>query len=231
MIKKISLLIILFIMLILFIQMQFDLKGYLNYFSHEYFLSHTYKDTASSNIVTGIYLDYRLFDSIFEASILLIVVSGIVYMTTKEGEENERVFIFEKVKISNLLTILSRVLYPFMLMFGVYIIIHGHLSPGGGFQGGAILATAVLITYYIDPDKITKFSLIIFLEKLLFISILIISSLSLLTKNVLFTNFIPNQTSNTYRSIFLILLNLLIGIKVSLGLVSIFSSFLKEGRS
>jgi len=34
---------------------------------------------------------------------------------------------------------------PFVLVFGFYIVIHGHLTPGGGFQGGAVIATAFVL--------------------------------------------------------------------------------------
>lgn len=34
---------------------------------------------------------------------------------------------------------------PFIITFGIYIIIHGHLTPGGGFQGGAVLATSIAL--------------------------------------------------------------------------------------
>lgn len=37
----------------------------------------------------------------------------------------------------------SRLLFPFMFLFGIYVIIHGHLTPGGGFPGGVIIATSV----------------------------------------------------------------------------------------
>jgi len=39
----------------------------------------------------------------------------------------------------------SRVLLPFIVLTGVYIILHGHLSPGGGFPGGVVIATAVFV--------------------------------------------------------------------------------------
>ena len=39
----------------------------------------------------------------------------------------------------------SRALVPFMVLFAVYVVIHGHDSPGGGFQGGVILAAAILL--------------------------------------------------------------------------------------
>lgn len=134
------------------------------------------------------------------------------------------------MKTSPILICACRILYPFMLLFGFYVIINGHNSPGGGFQGGAILATAILITFFIDPEKITNLNFLIKLEKISFIGILIISSISLFTRGVLFTNFIALRDIN-FKSIFLVLLNLFIGIKVALGLVAIFSTFINEGRS
>lgn len=134
------------------------------------------------------------------------------------------------MKNSPILICVCRILYPFMLLFGFYVIINGHNSPGGGFQGGAILSTAILVTFFIDSEKITNLSFLINLEKLAFIGILIIASVSLFTKGVLFTNFISSNYINL-KSIFLVLLNLFIGVKVALGLVAIFSTFIDEGRS
>lgn len=134
------------------------------------------------------------------------------------------------MKISPILICACRILYPFMLLFGFYVVINGHNSPGGGFQGGAILATAILITFFIDSEKITNLNYLIKLEKLSFIGILTISSISLFTKGALFTNFIGSNNINL-KSTFLVLLNMFIGVKVALGLVAIFSTFIDEGRS
>lgn len=41
--------------------------------------------------------------------------------------------------------VVSRAMVPFILLFGIYVISHGHYSPGGGFQGGVILATGVIL--------------------------------------------------------------------------------------
>lgn len=53
-------------------------------------------------------------------------------------------------EMSKIVEITANVLYPFALTFGIYVIIHGHLTPGGGFQGGAIVASAftMLIVAY-----------------------------------------------------------------------------------
>jgi multicomponent Na+:H+ antiporter subunit B len=42
---------------------------------------------------------------------------------------------------------ISRLLFPFMVLFGVYIILHGHLTPGGGFQGGVIIAASFVMLW------------------------------------------------------------------------------------
>lgn len=39
----------------------------------------------------------------------------------------------------------SRLLSPYIMVFGWYVIFHGHYSPGGGFQGGALLAASILL--------------------------------------------------------------------------------------
>ncbi|MTI48470.1 MnhB domain-containing protein [Sporosalibacterium faouarense] len=134
------------------------------------------------------------------------------------------------MKTSDILICISRLLFPFILLYGFYIIINGHLTPGGGFQGGAILATAILISYFIYPEKIRDLNLLIKLEKYVFMVILIIASISLFTKGEIFTSFISIEKSNSFKSLFLIILNLFIGIKVSTGLILIFSTFIEEGK-
>jgi multicomponent Na+:H+ antiporter subunit B len=40
---------------------------------------------------------------------------------------------------------IAAVFYPFCLVFGLYVVLHGHLTPGGGFQGGAVMATGAAL--------------------------------------------------------------------------------------
>ncbi len=52
---------------------------------------------------------------------------------------------------------LSRLLTPFIQLFGLYVIMHGHSSPGGGFQGGVILgASFILIAISHGKDEVEK---------------------------------------------------------------------------
>ncbi len=54
--------------------------------SHAYYVENGLEETSSKNLVTAIYLDYRLFDSFFEASILLVAVTGIAFMAIKDED-------------------------------------------------------------------------------------------------------------------------------------------------
>lgn len=84
MIRKIGLCILLLGILAAFSSAAFEVEALRNNYSWDYYVSKGYEDTGSKNLVTGIYLDYRLFDSIFEASILLISVTGIMFITKKD---------------------------------------------------------------------------------------------------------------------------------------------------
>lgn len=50
----------------------------------------------------------------------------------------------------------SRLLSPYIMVFGWYVIFHGHYSPGGGFQGGALLAASILLMRVAGGRKISR---------------------------------------------------------------------------
>ncbi|MHC1625841.1 MAG: MnhB domain-containing protein [Methanoculleaceae archaeon] len=49
------------------------------------------------------------------------------------------------MSMSKIVRTVADILFPFIMIFGFYIVIHGHLTPGGGFQGGAVIATGVIL--------------------------------------------------------------------------------------
>jgi multicomponent Na+:H+ antiporter subunit B len=48
-------------------------------------------------------------------------------------------------KSNPIISLVSRVVSPYIMLFALYVIFHGHYSPGGGFQGGTLLAAALLL--------------------------------------------------------------------------------------
>jgi len=62
--------------------------------------------------------------------------------------------------MSRIVRTTANVLLPFILIYGFYIVMHGHLTPGGGFQGGAVIATGIVLLFaaysYTDlKEKVT----------------------------------------------------------------------------
>ncbi len=53
---------------------------------YTYITSNFYSDTGSINAVTAIYLDYRVFDTLFETLLLLVSVIGIIYFSRHKGD-------------------------------------------------------------------------------------------------------------------------------------------------
>ena len=131
---------------------------------------------------------------------------------------------------SKILITISRFLFPFVILFGIYIIVNGDLSVGGGFQGGVVIASSYLIYYIIVEEHAFPLSKMIKVDKYFYILIPIFIYLSFFTKGELFTNFFPDDYSMDIRRIYLIILNLLIGIKVALGFISVLYIFLEEGN-
>ncbi len=116
-----------------------------------------------------------------------------------------------------LLRIVSRFILPFVLLFGVYIVLNGDLSPGGGFQGGVVLASSFILLYFIGDVNKLNTSKIIRLEKMLFLVLVILTFLSRV------------DSINVHHVLYLVALNTIIGIKVTLGIGAIIMIFLEEG--
>ncbi|MCT4585345.1 MAG: MnhB domain-containing protein [Peptostreptococcaceae bacterium] len=114
---------------------------------------------------------------------------------------------------SKIIRLVLKLLFPFMVLFGIYLIWGGNKAPGGGFQGGAILATTFISSYlfldwrYLDKYKIEKY------EKLIYIIIVMI--------------FMFMCFSDDFRPAFIIILNILIALKVSFAFTTIVADFLE----
>ncbi|MEJ6950853.1 hydrogen gas-evolving membrane-bound hydrogenase subunit E [Natronospora cellulosivora (SeqCode)] len=133
-----SVLLVLFA-LILFSLSAFPLQEIFPGSTAEHIIKSAVEETASLNLVTAILYDYRAFDSLGESTVIFSAVSAIVLILS-----------FKQLPVSSkgLSFIVKRtfaLLTPFIFLFGLYIITHGHLSPGGGFQGGVILGSISII--------------------------------------------------------------------------------------
>lgn len=110
-------------------------------------------------------------------------------------------------------TILDEVigfLYPFILLLGFYMILHGHRHPGGGFQGGTILAALFIARYIIFPVNTMNSERMHAVQRTFLALILVIPCV------VLFTGLLNRFPD--YRTLYLMVMNILIGLQVGLEL-------------
>lgn len=119
-------------------------------------------DTGAVNIVTGMILDYRAFDTLGESNVLFIATCTVFILLRmdkksqkREEEDNDSLY---EPKDDIILQKVAFFLVPMIIIFGIYVILNGHLSPGGGFSGGAIIGSALIL--YVNAfgfEKIERF--------------------------------------------------------------------------
>jgi len=129
--------------------------------------------------------------------------------------------------------IISEIVKGFIILFGIYIILQGHLSPGGGFAGGVIIAAAfVLITLAFGQERENKeFSKkgSLILDELGIMLFLLIALIGyMIYGQPFFSNFIhkmyPGYSFHIISSGIILICNIAIGIKVGASLFKIFSA-------
>jgi len=193
----------------------------------DHYINEGIEETGAANIVTSVVVNYRSLDTLGEVTILFLAAIGLgaVLATTirKEDRDTE--------KSSLMLFTGCKFLFPFILLFGAYIFIHGHLTPGGGFQGGAIIASAFLLMYLgcHNEKRINETGIIISesLGGLVFVIIGLIG-LAVGTHHFL-NNFMPKGEFNTLLSAGIIpIIYIAIGFKVGSELSRIIDQLMEE---
>lgn len=116
-----------------------------------------------------------------------------------------------------------QLLIPILILLAGYLIINGPYSPGGGFQGGAALAVILISHYLIKPKEEVNPQTLENLEKLIFIVFVISVTLYIIME--------LNQMFPQFYVAYLIVMNILLGIKVFCGLSIMFLYFVLEDRS
>jgi len=130
-------------------------------------------------------------------------------------------------RISPIVKIFTRKLFPFILLYGCYLISHGHLTPGGGFQGGVIFGSAIILLGLVEGVKLTEnrfkedfLSLTKNIGMLIFI---LLGFVGMFLGYSFLSDFLPRGEVGTVPSAgFILFLNLTIGFMVGTGIAVIF---------
>ena len=115
------------------------------------------QETGAVNIVTGMILDYRAFDTLGESSVLFTAAMVVLFLLRKDKNshkysqlaqsmhENPHSDTYYEPKNDVILQKTAVILVPIVLLTGIYVVLNGHLSPGGGLPGGAIMGAGLIL--------------------------------------------------------------------------------------
>ena len=182
-------------------------------------------ESGPANIVTAIVADYRSFDTLGEITVLFVSSLGVALLLgTPNSKRMELDF-----KPNFMLRVGSRALFGIILMTGVFITIHGHLTPGGGFPGGTMIASSLLLLYLADDTfraKVTGFKILESFAGSLYV---IIGLVGLFAFDYFLVNFLNNGVlGDLFSSGIVPVIYVLIGLKVGSEITGIIDHFLTE---
>jgi multicomponent Na+:H+ antiporter subunit B len=116
-----------------------------------YYIENSIRNTHVPNLVTSVLADYRGFDTLLETTVVFIACIAIYSILRVDkakletGEPAAAPVPRYDPGDSLIVRQASRFMVPFMQLFALYVIAHGHYSPGGGFQGGVILGASLIL--------------------------------------------------------------------------------------
>jgi multicomponent Na+:H+ antiporter subunit B len=136
-----------------------------------FYLNKSPQDLKVANTITAIVVNFRGFDTLGEVTVLFLAATGlasILYRKEEEEEEENIKHFAHRLNLpsSSLVRTGAKILFPLLLLLGIYVFIHGHLTPGGGFQGGAIIATGFLLMLISYKGFQTNHKVMVWLESL-----------------------------------------------------------------
>ena len=197
-----------------------------------YYLKQSPETLQTANSITAIVVNFRGFDTLGEVTVLFLAATGLASILYRKEEEDEVEVERVSLPSSSLVRTGAKILFPLMLLLGIYVFIHGHLTPGGGFQGGAIIATGFLLMLITYKHFETNHNVMVWLESLAGLAFVAVGLYGLFVYGSFLQNTHSVGTLNDLISGGLIpLIYIFIGIKVGTELTNILDILLKIKKS
>jgi multicomponent Na+:H+ antiporter subunit B len=184
-----------------------------------------------TNVVSAVVFDYRGVDTLGEEFILFSAALGVALLLrearTEERRRPEDAIRSEAVRLAGIGLAIA------LLVMGLYVVAHGYLTPGGGFQGGVVLASALALVYlageYGAFRRLTPAPALDLVKGTGAGGYAVIGIVSLLLGTAYLHNFGPLGTTGTLASGGTIaMLNFASALEVAAAFLLIFSEFLQE---
>lgn len=181
-------------------------------------------EDGAANTVAAIVVDYRSFDTLGEVTVLFISSLGVAFLSGGFGKT-----IRLKHKPGFILRYGARFVFGIILVFGAYMFLHGHITPGGGFPGGAIIAASALVLSLAGEMSGEKMKAFKILEGAAGSLYVLTGIVGLYMAGFFMQNVLPSGiVGHLFSAGIMPLIYLLIGLKVGSELTGILDYFLRE---
>jgi multicomponent Na+:H+ antiporter subunit B len=189
----------------------------------------------ATDVINAINYDYRGFDTLGEEFILFTAVLGVLMLLRREsGEKSGSTgVVHERKQLSRTLRVVNIPAVLITALFGFYIGLHGQLTPGGGFQAGVILASALLLVYLAEDTRafarITSHSAVEIIEALGAGVYALLGVAPLAFGVPLLTNILPlGQTGDVFSSGNIALISACVCVGVAAAFLLVLFTYLQE---
>lgn len=111
------------------------------------YITETFPETSVPNMVTAVLADYRGYDTMFETVVIFTAGIAIIAILRRYGPKDKVVpeqKLYKK-EPDLIVETTCRLMIPVIQLFALYVVAHGHHSPGGGFQGGVIFGASFIL--------------------------------------------------------------------------------------
>ncbi len=195
------------------------------------------QETGIPNIVTSILASYRGYDTLGEAFVIFAAGLGVLallgFLSDGSGREYWQFEDTANLRHHAVLHVISKILIPLILLYGLYVQFHGEYSPGGGFQAGVIFAVAfILYALVYGLEAAYKIMSPVVLRYMMVIGVLIYGGTGVLCL-ILGGNYLDYGVLNDYpkhgQHIGIILVELGVGVTVASVMMTLFFTF--SGRA
>lgn len=181
-------------------------------------------EDGSANMVSSIVVNYRSFDTLGEVSVLFVASLGVALLLG--GGQSP---IGYRFKPNFMLKVGARMVFGFVVLLGVFMMSHGHLTPGGGFPGGSLIAAAILLLYLSDETYRMNLMAYKVTESLAGTVYVLIGLGGLLSMGYFLSNFLDTGIIGTLFSAGILpIVYVLIGLKVGAELTGVLNNFGNE---
>ena len=111
------------------------------------YIEQGYHETATPNVVTAVLADYRSYDTMFESVVVFAAALVVMLVLRRTAHEHRSILLLRPTREGRdtVLRGAAQSIIPVMQIFALYVLCHGHYSPGGGFQGGVIFGASFIL--------------------------------------------------------------------------------------